>query len=74
MKCGASNWKAYSSSPAAGSSVINPRYMRMTSRDFSFRLWAFSVFSARIWNATAASGTTSAMMLFAPSVRIADSL
>jgi len=30
--------------------------MRMTSSDFSFRLCAFSVLRARIWNATFASG------------------
>ena len=34
--------------------------MRIVSSDFSFRLCAFSVFSARILNATSASGTTSA--------------
>jgi hypothetical protein len=31
--------------------------MRMTSSDFSLRLWAFSVLRARIWKATSGSGT-----------------
>ncbi len=30
--------------------------MRITSSDFSLRLWAFSVLRARIWNATPVSG------------------
>src|SRR5215831_9988674 len=33
----------------------------MTSSDFSLRLWAFSVLSARIWNATSGSGTVIAV-------------
>ena len=42
--------------------------MRITSSDFSLRLWAFSVFKARIWKATSGSGmriagTTSALSL-----------
>ncbi len=49
MKCGDSNWKAQSSSPLRGASSASARYMRMTSSDFSLRLWAFSVLSARIW-------------------------
>ena len=32
--------------------------MRMTSSDFSLRLWAFSVLRARIWKATCLSGIT----------------
>ena len=31
--------------------------MRITSRDFSLRLCAFSVLRARIWKATSGSGT-----------------
>ena len=47
--------------------------MRITSSDFSFRLWAFSVLSARIWNATSASGTriagTHSALSFSSAVR-----
>ena len=57
MKCGASNWKAQSSSPVLGCSSARPRYMRITSSDFSLRLCAFSVLRARIWKATSGSGT-----------------
>ena len=57
MKCGASNWKANSSSVALGDSSASPRYIRITSSDFSFRLWAFSVLRARMRNATSGSGT-----------------
>ena len=49
MKCGASNWKAKSSSVAFEPSSTSPRYMRMTSSDFSLTLCAFSVLRARIW-------------------------
>ena len=41
--------------------------MRMVSSDFSRRLCAFSVFSARILKATAGSGTSSAITVFTPS-------
>ena len=41
--------------------------MRIVSSDFSRRLCAFSVLSARILNATGASGTSSAMTVFTPS-------
>ena len=46
--------------------------MRMTSSERSFRLCAFSVFSARICQAISRSGTTSAVMAFAPRRRIAS--
>ena len=39
--------------------------MRMTSSDFSLRLWAFSVLSARIWKATSGSGTRMAGTILA---------
>ena len=42
--------------PSAARSSARPRYMRMTSSDFSLRLCAFSVLRARIWKATSASG------------------
>jgi len=41
--------------------------MRIVSSDFSRRLCAFSVLSARILNATVASGTRSAITLLTPS-------
>ena len=47
--------------------------MRITSSDLSFRLCAFSVLSARICHATSRFGTTSAVIAFAPSRRIAAS-
>ena len=47
--------------------------MRMTSSERSFRLWAFSVLSARIWKATSSSGSTSATMVFMPSSVMAPS-
>ena len=50
---------------ASGSSSTRPRYMRITSRDFSFRLWAFSVLRARIWKATSGSGTRMAGIILA---------
>src|SRR3989304_3817400 len=64
MKWGDSNWKAQSSSEFFGSSLSRPRNIRMTSSDFSFRLWAFSVLSARIWKATSCSGIRMAEMNF----------
>ena len=45
--------------------------MRMTSSDFSRRLCAFSVLSARILYATSGSGSTSATTDFAPFARSA---
>ena len=45
--------------------------MRMTSSERSLRLCAFSVLSARICQATSRVGTTSAVIAFAPSRRIA---
>ena len=45
--------------------------MRIVSSDFSFRLCAFSVFNARILNATSGSGTSSAITVLAPSFFIA---
>ena len=47
--------------------------MRITSSDLSLRLCAFSVLSARICHATSRFGTTSAVIAFAPSRRIASS-
>ena len=47
--------------------------MRITSSDFSFRLCAFSVLSARICQASSRLGTTSAVIDFAPRRRIAAS-
>lgn len=47
--------------------------MRMTSSDRSLRLCAFSVLSARICHAIWRSGTTSAVIAFAPRRRIASS-
>ena len=56
-RCADSNWKAQSSSVEDGCSASAPRYMRMTSSDFSFRLWAFSVLRASTWKATLGSAT-----------------
>ena len=47
--------------------------MRITSSERSRRLCAFSVLSARICQAISRFGTTSAMIDFAPSRRIASS-
>ena len=47
MKWGDSNW-AQASSVNVGWSSGNPRYIRITSRDFSLRLWAFSMLRGRI--------------------------
>ena len=47
--------------------LASSRAIRMVSSDFSRRLCAFSVFSARILKATAGSGTNSAITVFTPS-------
>ena len=49
--------EAQCSSLVFGWSSASPRYMRITSSDFSLRLCAFSVLRARIWKATSGSGT-----------------